>query len=242
MSGDDTYVLYIDAFTPASIPMARLAEYMGGFAELLGNEEHVHFDRLRSGSLAVVSRVDAVAQNKVRRRLDEVCYGTAPKAAMEAFHQIDEKLSADNAVGRVLHRDMKIIQFAGRNRPTESSVGPVIQVGTLDGELIQVGGRDETINVHIRSGDDVQRCITTKTIARRLAQYIFGPPVRVHGRAFWSRAESGEWKLHRFDIESFETPDETPLSRVFEGLRARLAPPEGGRLNPADLVRQLREE
>jgi hypothetical protein len=28
MSGDDTYEFYIDAFTPASIPMSRLAEYM----------------------------------------------------------------------------------------------------------------------------------------------------------------------------------------------------------------------
>ena len=39
MSEDDTYELYIDAFTPASIPMSRLAEYMGGFAVLLGYED-----------------------------------------------------------------------------------------------------------------------------------------------------------------------------------------------------------
>jgi hypothetical protein len=54
--------------------------------------------------------------------------------------------------------------------------------------------------------------------------------------------ESGEWKLHRFDIVSFEILDETPLSKVFESLRSRLIPPEGGRLNPMDLVRRLREE
>lgn len=242
MSGEDTYELYIDAFTPASIPMARLAEYMGDFAALLGNEDHVHLDKLRAGSLAVVSRVDPVAQNKVRRRLDEVRYGTAPRAAMDAFRQIDDKLSADNAIGRILHGKTKIVEFPGRSRPAESSVGPVVQPGTLDGEVIQVGGRDETINVHIRSGDDIHRCITTKAVARRLAHHIFGPPVRVHGRGAWSRAESGEWKLHRFDIESFETLDETPLSRLFDGLRARLGPPEGGRPNPVELVRQLRED
>jgi hypothetical protein len=61
-------------------------------------------------------------------------------------------------------------------------------------------------------------------------------------RARWSRAESGEWKLHRFDIETFEVLDETPLSKLFDGLRARLAPPETGRMNPVDLMRQLREE
>ena len=242
MSGDDTYELYIEAFTPASIPMARLAEYMGDFAALLGNQEHVHFEELRAGSTAVVSRVDPVAQNKVRRRLDEVVYDTAPKAAMEAFCQLDERLAEDNAVGRILHRSAKIIEFPGRNRRVESRVGPIVQPGALEGEVIQVGGRDETINVHIRSGDEIRHCITTKAIARRLGHCLFGPPIRVHGRGTWSRAESGQWKLHRFDIEGFEALDETPLSKLFEGLRVRLGPSEGGRLNPADLVRHLREE
>jgi hypothetical protein len=242
MSGDDTYELYIDAFTPASIPMSRLAEYMAGFAMLLGYEEHVHFDKLKPGSLTVVSRIEPVAQNKVQRRLDEVRFGTGPKAAMDAFRQIDEKLVADNAVGRIVRGTAKVVDFPGRNQPVESSVGPIIQPGTLDGEVIQVGGRDETINVHIKAGDDVHRCITTKSIARRLAQHIFSAPVRVSGKGIWSRAESGDWKLHRFDIESFETLDETPLSKVFGGLRTRLTPPEGGRPNPTDMMRELREE
>jgi len=242
MSGEDTYEFYIDAFTPASIPMSRLAEYMAGFAVLLGHEEHVHFDKLKPGSLTVVSRIEPVAQNKVQRRLDEVRFGTGPKAAMDAFRQIDEKLVADNAFGRVVRGKAKVVEFPGRNRPVESSVGPIIQPGTLDGEVIQVGGRDETINVHIKAGDDIHRCITTKATARHLAHHIFGAPVRVRGTGTWSRAESGEWKLHRFDIESFETLDETPLSKVFEGLRARLMQPESGRLNPTEMVRQLREE
>lgn len=242
MSGVETYELHIDAFTSATIPMARLAEYMADFAILLGNEEHVHFDKLKAGSLAVVSHVDPVAQQKVQRRLDEVRYGTAPKAAMDSLRQIDERLAADSAVGRVLRGQANIIDFPGRNRPVESSVGPIIQPVTLDGEVIQVGGRDETINIHLRSGDDIHHCVTSKAVARRLAQHIFGSPIRVRGSGTWSRAEPGDWKLHRFNIESFETLDDTPLSRVFEGLRSRLAPPEGGRLNPVDLVRQLRKE
>jgi len=138
--------------------------------------------------------------------------------------------------------EAKVVEFACRNRPAGSSVGPIVQAGTLDGEVIQVGGRDETINIHMKSGDDVHRCITTKTIARQLAQHLFGAPVRVRGMGTWFRAESGGWKLHRFDIESFQTLDDTPLSKIFEGLRARLAPPESGRINPAEMMRQLREE
>lgn len=242
MSSFDTYELYIDAFTPSSIPMARLSEYMAAFAALLGHNEHVHFDRLVRGSLSIASRVDPVAEVKVRRRIEEVRYGTAPKPAMDAWNDIDEKLAGDNAIGILRHGNATLIEFPGRTRPAESSVGPIVQSDTLDGEVIQIGGRDETINVHIKSGDEFHRCITSKATARSLAHYIFGPPVRLRGTGTWSRADSGAWKLQRFVIESFETLDETPLSRIFDGLRARLVPPEGGRLNPADLVRQLREE
>ncbi|MFN0170630.1 MAG: hypothetical protein ACKV22_29765 [Bryobacteraceae bacterium] len=242
MSGDDFYELYIDTFTPASIPMSRLAEYMADFAVLLGHEEHVHFAKLKPGSLTLAAHADQIAQHKVQRRLDEVRYGTGPQAAVEALRRIDDKLAADNSVGSIRHGRTKIIEFPGCTRPVESTIGPIIQFGTLDGEVIQVGGRDETINIHVKAGDDIHRCISTKALARRLAQHIFGMPVRVRGRGTWSRAESGEWKLHRFDIESFEILDETPLSKIFEGLRSRLTPPEDGRLNPVDLVRRLREE
>ena len=60
MPGDDVYELYIDVFTPATISMSRLAEYMRDFAEMLGHHEHVHFERLKSGSLSLATRVDPV--------------------------------------------------------------------------------------------------------------------------------------------------------------------------------------
>ncbi len=79
MPGDDVYELYIDAFTPATISMARLADYMRDFAEMLGNPEHVHFDKLKAGSLSLATRVDPVAQNKVAHRVEEIRYGGGPK-------------------------------------------------------------------------------------------------------------------------------------------------------------------
>ncbi len=39
----DLIEFVIDKFTPHTIPMYRLAEYMRNFADLLGNEERVHF-------------------------------------------------------------------------------------------------------------------------------------------------------------------------------------------------------
>lgn len=242
MPGDDVYELYIDAFTPKTISMARLAEYMADFAELLGHHDQVHFDTLREGSLVVASQVEPVAQIRVRRRLDEVRYGNGPKAAMRAYQSIDNRLAEDNAVGKIVHGVAEVISFRGRTQVAERSLGPVEQAGTLDGEVIQIGGRDETINVHLRSGEEVVQCVTTKTIARRLAQHLFGPPVRVNGVGMWSRSESGKWTLRKFTIQDFDTLDQTSLPKLFENLRAKLGPGPSGRANPAAFLRELREE
>jgi len=94
----------------------------------------------------------------------------------------------------------------------------------------------------LKSGDQIHFCVTSKAVARRLAQHIFGSVLRVHGKGSWARMESGAWILKKFEIADFEALDETPLSKLFEGMRTRLVPPEGGRMNPVDLMRQLREE
>ncbi len=62
----DVYELYIDAFTPAAISMSRLAEYMRDFAEMLDHHEHVHFEKLKPGSL------------------EEIRFGGGPKPALRA--------------------------------------------------------------------------------------------------------------------------------------------------------------
>ncbi len=242
MPGEEVYELYIDSFTPETIPMARLAGYMASFAELLGHCDHVHFGQLIPGSLSLAARVDVITQPKVDQRIDEIRYGGGPAPARKAFREIDDKLAEDNAVGRIVRGTARLIEFPGRTRPVEDKLGPVQQTGTLDGEVIHIGGRDETINVHVRAGDQIHLCVTSKAIARSLAPHIFSSPIRVRGFGTWARMESGAWILKRFEISAFEPLDQTPLSKVFEGLRARLSPPEGGRMNPVDLMRQLREE
>lgn len=242
MPGDEVYELYIDALTPSAIAMARLAEYMTDFAEILGHKEHIHFEGVKPGSLSLACRVEPVAQNKVRRRIEELRYRTAPKSAMKAYSSLDQRLAEDNAVGRILQRTSKVIEFPGRTRVVERSTGPIEQPGSLDGEVIQIGGRDETINVHLKVGDEIVHCATSKPVARRLAPHLFGQPIRLNGTGLWSRAESGAWSVRRFTITDFETLDWTPLPKLFAGLRAKLGPAPQHRRNPVAFLRELREE
>jgi hypothetical protein len=68
IASEGVYELHIDSFTPGTIPMSRLGGYMASFAELLGHSEHVHFARLKPGSLSVAALVDEIAQRKVDKR------------------------------------------------------------------------------------------------------------------------------------------------------------------------------
>src|SRR4029077_2307562 len=102
MSDDKRLVFYIDAYSPATIPMAKLAEYMADFAALLGKEHAVHFERLKEGSTAIVSRVDYEDVPKVTTRLTEIRNGNAPKDVARLVAEIDKRLANDNATGRVL--------------------------------------------------------------------------------------------------------------------------------------------
>src|SRR5665213_2278111 len=96
------YRFKIDTFTPATLPMKRLAEYMLEIAQLLGEPEHVHFVEVAEGSAQLVQLIDYVAIPKVRDRLRTSITAAAPEELVRRRNQIDKMLAADNAVG-VLH-------------------------------------------------------------------------------------------------------------------------------------------
>jgi hypothetical protein len=79
MTDDRRFRFYIDAYSPKDIPMAKLAEYMTDFAELLGKEHRVHFDRLEGGSTTIVSRVEREDVPKVDHRLHKACSKVWPR-------------------------------------------------------------------------------------------------------------------------------------------------------------------
>ena len=57
MSNDKERRFKNDVFTPETLPMERLAEYMLQFAKLLGEPERVHFVDVEAGSAVLRARV-----------------------------------------------------------------------------------------------------------------------------------------------------------------------------------------
>lgn len=214
----------IDGWTPATIPQSRLGEYLIEVAKLYGEAGNVHFERMRRGSVVLVSRVEDTAAPKVQRRLEEVRRGHAPKEAVDAFKRIDDMLALDNAVGVLRGRGEErglIISFPGRERRRPSEYGGIREQGFLEGELIRIGGKGKVIHLALQSLDTVYSSIETdRETARRLGSLILGPIVRLHGTGTWGRTEDGLWHLDRFVVTSFEEIADVSLADALDSIRA----------------------
>ena len=97
-------------------------------------------------------------------------------------------------------------------------MSPINQPDYVDGELIHVGGEDETVSVHLREEGTLHRCTTSVQMARRLESYLYGPPIRAFGTANWVRHEVTGWELQRFFIEEFVPLEDKTLARALSEL------------------------
>lgn len=216
-----TYHFAIDGLSPRTLPMARLAEYIADLASLLGQPEHVHFDRVSEGSAILVHEVDEAAVPAVEQRLGAVGRDDAPADVAKAFRTMNERLAKDQARASLREPGgAEIIPFPGVEQTPGLTYGPFRERGSLDGVLIRVGGKDDTVPVHLLDGDKVHICNANREVARLLAPSLFGPILRVHGEGRWERDQEGKWNLLRFDIRDFEPLDDVPLGEAVRRLRA----------------------
>jgi len=217
------YRLRIDGdFTPATFPMERLGEYLSALAKLLGETPNVHFSDLITGSSIIAVRVDDAAAKTVVERVRAVHAGNGPADALKAYGQLDALLWQDGATATLVSEEMGIvIPFRGKDRPEPVVFGPFKQDSTVDGQVIRVGGTGDTIPVHLRDGDTIHSHLYGSTeVARKIAQHLFGPTVRVHGTGTWFRTAEGVWELRTFRITEFEVLGDEPLVDVVRSIRA----------------------
>ena len=221
MNEQHEYRFIIDAFSPDDLPMSRLAEYMGELARLLGRSDQVHFVRLEEGSTVLVQTVEPEAKSEVDERIQSLAYIDPPdNDVFRAFSTLDRYLAEDNATGS-LHESggAEVIRFPGFKRPAPVTFGAFNQFGVLDGVLIRIGGRDDTVPVHLRDGERIHLCNATREMARRLAVHLYGQTLRVQGDGRWERDADGGWVMKRFNITNFEELDDAPLGQVVQRLR-----------------------
>jgi hypothetical protein len=221
MNGEYQFLI-ADGYSPATLPLERLAQYLVEFARLLGEGDHIHFQTIEEGSVRLKVSVDEPAQPIVRERVRAIRDGGGPRDARKAYDALDELLRKDNATGELAGDDGAIIiAFPGAKRPEPLVFGPFRQDCTLDGQIFRIGGKDETKHVHIRDGAaEFTDLVASEAVALRLRHYLFGAVLRFHGEGAWFRHGDGSWELRGFRINDFEELEDRPLSDVIASLRA----------------------
>lgn len=218
------FTFRITAFSPETIPMSRLAEYMAQYAALMGNEAHVHFDGLKAGSTVLRSRVESEAVPKVEERLRAVAtHPEGPGDVTKPFEAINRMLRADNADGTIKRAGTRatIIKFPGARQVLPERIGPIREAGQLEGLVVRVGGKDRTIHAQLVAADGEEYALVTteREVAKDLGRRLY-TTIRVLGMGTWYRTEAGEWTLDHFSVREVESVPDLSLSDALEGLRA----------------------
>jgi hypothetical protein len=217
------YRFKIDAYSPETMPLNRLAEYLDDLAKLFGESQSVHLIKIEEGSTVPVLKVEREAEPKVRERLRLVRTNDAPAEAMRAAKDIDERLRRDNAKAVIIDPvDSKLIEFRGRDLNRFVEYGPFTQADTLDGTPIMIGGEEDPVPVHLegRKRGEIYICRASRSTAKELAPYLFSTYIRAEGMARWIRRRNGEWEMRRFTIKSFTPLKERTLRETIDELRA----------------------
>lgn len=226
MSNHMIYKLKIDGpYSPATIPMARLSEYMSDLAALLGETSSVHFSGLEEGSAILAASVEEAAIPKVSERLSHLRSG-ALGALRKSFDALDKRLAADSAVGSLTaytgsNAGAVVLNFPGRERPRSVDYGLVRQDGSIDGVPVSVGGQDQTAHVILEGNKLTYAGINiSRELAKNIAPFLYSAVIRLHGSGRWKRNQEGEWQLNNFNADRFEVLDDAPLREVLARLQS----------------------
>ena len=213
------YRFVLGSLAPRTLPMARLATYLDHLARVLGETEHVHFERLEIGSVAVVHRVDAEAVEWVEGRIQSIHRGDVPVDARGSLDALKRCLATDGATGSLLSPNGDRILHLASSTSAAQEVTAVKQFGTLEGVLIRIGGKGTVVPVHLQAGKRIRRCEASRETVRKMAPHIYGNPLRVRGDGTWQRLAVGGWLLKRFRILDFREMENVSLVEAVGRLR-----------------------
>jgi len=211
----------IGAYTPDTIPMHRLAEYMVDLAKLLGAESQVHFVKVKKGSTVIVHRADIEAYPTIRKRANAAKDRDAPVEIRQAFERIEQRLRQDNAKGaKLISPDMKLLEF--RVSPSASRYPTVSKQGRITGVVMRIGGKGDWVPVHLEDLDGTQLICEAKVEQSvELARHHYrAGPIEAFGLGKWQRLDGGGWELEHFRIHSFNPLKDEPLRETFTRLRS----------------------
>lgn len=223
MSNSEEYEFWIDAYSPQTIAMKRLGEYIARLGKLLGQEDRVHFNALREGSTAVRYLVESEAVPKIHERLESIKRADAANDATVAHKELNDMLRSDNAIAEIRRigkdKPEPILRLAGREIPKPQKIGPFSEPATFKGQLVRLEGEDETKHAGIKDAQGrVWSGEMSLVLAVQMRELLF-EWVFVEGMARWIRNEDGTWEVKQFRINSCKPLPKDTLEDDIKNLR-----------------------
>jgi hypothetical protein len=207
-----------------NLSLEDIGEYLADFGELLGKDVEPKYHSIGRGSLVMRAKIPAEREIDVKTRGFLLRTGDAPEDAVRARERISRRLGINRAKNAVLldSAQSKVIEIPVE-KPPESppKVPSFIKSGSLQGRIIRIGGKQDTVSVEVQDVDGiVYLCRATRDVARKLARDIFDPIVRVHGAGRWYRTEEGLWRVDDFQIARHEILEDVSFAQTIGELRA----------------------
>lgn len=213
-----TFTLRILKAKPSDVPMDRLGEYLTKFADLLGKDNSPVFKAVKNKSVGIVAVVNSARVVNVKARITQARTNPESRAG-RALAGINSMLESDAHYEAELIDPNSNVVYLFSNKPkVDSEIYRVQMSGEVDGVLLGISGRDETMHIHILDhyDRDIRLLVRSEALARQMLKHFRGEPIRILVDGNWVRTDTG-WmpESNRCSALSFEVLSTEPPSQVF---------------------------
>ena len=231
--------LRLDNHSPDTLSLKRLGEYLACLSKVIGSNEPVHLHSVESGSAMLRLEVDDAHYPRIVTDLNGLASGHGSKRRLSAYENLQKMLRDDQTSGALIDH----FQSAIVSMPLADSPDTAIEIkkhGSVQGELYQVGGKDESVPVRLAGANgETYLCEATREIASQISPHLYCQ-VRVSGSGVWVRTDKDGWRLKKLHIESYKVLSESDLGAALSNLRVNHGVNWGDMEDPHAIAMDLR--
>ncbi len=229
----NAYRFTIKDVKPQELPIAELIGFLEDLAAMFADAQRwLHLVGIEEGSTNFMLTTDPAGATHLENQVRHLKSGGARKEARDGQRRVAERLgrlgtrgTLHKARGTAPHtRWQPLLDVPGTRADApaaqERPIGPIRDEGTIDGQVIRVGGQQDPCSAQIKvSAGTVVPCAVSRALAVELGCHLF-QRIRAFGTGDWLRYPGGTWEQKSFTITRFVVLDDTPLLEVVEKLQA----------------------
>lgn len=223
MADLERFKFTVPGYTPETMPLDRLMEYLNHLSIVLGNPGDLHLVGMEKGSTRPILAMRHDVAAKARHHARQVAEGGGSARRRAAFNAVRRMVAEDGGKPAVLKapRGAIILRFPGIELGEDQIINTLRQPTSVEGQLVRLGGIGENAQLLIQelNGSVIAGCSAPRAVTQAMGHLIYHW-VRVNGIGSWRRTEKGKWEIVRLHVQTFEPLDESDLEEVVAKLQA----------------------